>query len=239
MGTTGFKDGSLDGTSGSTDDEGGSFETAYVTQLQAAFSGLTANQLPSTDHFPNYPSTLEKPEIASVVQAATGGAAIVAGSWAAIYGANPSAASRLWFPSEFNGNKLPVSVDHVTVTINGEPAAMHYVSPGQVNAQARANLPNGPVTVVPSRDGRCAQFQAAAPGEILAFYGSGFAPAPTGALVNSTATPPGTVTVKTGGTNEPTTAVFEIGDGLFQINMTVTYNGVTSPSGVSIPVVAQ
>lgn len=288
-----FNSRSQDGTTGSAGDEGGSFETAYVTQLEAAFGNLTAGQLPGADQFPNYPSTLLKPEIASVVQAATGGPAIVPGSWATIYGTNLSAASRLWFPSEFRGGELPIYVDHVTVTIGGEPAAIHYVSPGQVNVQVPANLPNGPVTVILSHDGQSAQFQAtaaalapgfftyaaggetyaasqhtsdysgvgvtavtqgtrpAAPGEILAFYGSGFAPTPAGTVVSSTTTLPGAPAVTIGGKNAQATSVFVIGAGLFQINVTVpdvsagnqpvtvTYNGVTSPAGVSIPVEAQ
>jgi uncharacterized protein (TIGR03437 family) len=41
-----------------------------------------------------------------------------------------------WATSDFNGSNAPTSLDGVSVTIDGTPAYVDYVSPGQVNVQA-------------------------------------------------------------------------------------------------------
>ena len=41
--------------------------------------------------------------------------------------------SRIWRTSDFVNNKMPVQLDGVSVTVNGQPAYVYYISPTQVN----------------------------------------------------------------------------------------------------------
>jgi uncharacterized protein (TIGR03437 family) len=93
------------------------------------------------------------PNISGVVNGATFQTGIVAGSWTTIQGANLSDVSRTWGDSDFNnGNILPTNLSGVSVKINGLDAAVYYISPGQINVQAPANI-NGNVSVVVTRNG--------------------------------------------------------------------------------------
>ena len=64
-----------------------------------------------------------------------GGEVISPGTWIEIYGANLSATKRSWTLADFKGSQAPTVLDGVSVTINGKPAFVSYISPGQVNAQ--------------------------------------------------------------------------------------------------------
>jgi uncharacterized protein (TIGR03437 family) len=68
--------------------------------------------------------------ITGIVNAASSLPSIAPGSLVSIYGANlaSGAAASSTFP-------LPVSMNGTSVTINGTPAPLAYVSPGQINAQ--------------------------------------------------------------------------------------------------------
>lgn len=72
---------------------------------------------------------------------------IAPGSWIEIYGSNLARTRRQWQASDFNGNAAPTSLDGVKVTINGRPAFVSYISPGQVNAQVPSTLTPGPAQV--------------------------------------------------------------------------------------------
>ena len=94
---------------------------------------------------------------APAVNAIVGGASfkaggpIASGGWVAIFGTNlaPAGDSRPWNPStEIVNGKLPTSLDGTSVTINGKPAAVAFISPGQVNIQAPDDSAAGPVQVV-------------------------------------------------------------------------------------------
>ena len=52
-----------------------------------------------------------------------------------ITGTNLAATTRSWTEADFQGNRLPLSLDDVVVTVDGKPAAISYVSPTQINAQ--------------------------------------------------------------------------------------------------------
>jgi uncharacterized protein (TIGR03437 family) len=82
-----------------------------------------------------------------LVDAASFRSTISSGSWISIFGSNPSQTTRTWGASDFTGGILPVSLDGVAVQINGYPAAVSYISPGQINAQAPDGLGPGTVTV--------------------------------------------------------------------------------------------
>jgi uncharacterized protein (TIGR03437 family) len=82
-----------------------------------------------------------------VSDSASGQAGIASGAWVSIYGNNLSATARSWQNADFQGANLPVSLDGVSVTINGKAAAVAFISPGQLNVQAPQDNAVGPVPV--------------------------------------------------------------------------------------------
>jgi uncharacterized protein (TIGR03118 family) len=79
---------------------------------------------------------------------ATGG--IAANTYITIKGSNLAATKRSWAAADFGptGKTLPTSLDGVSVTVNGEPAYITYISPVQINALTPTDLPGtGQVTV--------------------------------------------------------------------------------------------
>jgi uncharacterized protein (TIGR03437 family) len=67
---------------------------------------------------------------ASFAKAATPGGAVAPGSIIAIFGANLAPA-----PASAGSTPLPTTLAGTSVTVNGIPAPLFYVSPGQINAQ--------------------------------------------------------------------------------------------------------
>jgi uncharacterized protein (TIGR03437 family) len=94
------------------------------------------------------------PTIASggVVNAASAAQTIESGSWVTIYGTNLApntiTSGRSWTAAEIVNGVLPTSLDGTSVTINGKPAAISWVSNGQLNVQAPDDAATGPVAVV-------------------------------------------------------------------------------------------
>jgi len=106
--------------------------------------------------------------ITDVLNAASFTSAIEAGSWVAIMGEDLANTARLWKSSDFNGNNLPTQLDGVSVTIDGIPAYVEYISPTQINVLAPADPATGPVNVVVTNNGyssapATAQLQSVAP----------------------------------------------------------------------------
>jgi uncharacterized protein (TIGR03437 family) len=67
---------------------------------------------------------------------------IQAGEWISIYGSNLAAQTTLW-----TGN-FPQQLGGTSVTINGKPGYLLFVSPGQINLQAPSDSATGTVPVV-------------------------------------------------------------------------------------------
>jgi uncharacterized protein (TIGR03437 family) len=65
------------------------------------------------------------------------------GSFIEIYGSNLAGNTRAWDTSDFAEGNAPTALDGVSVTVNGEPAYVAYISPTQVNVQVPANVPTG------------------------------------------------------------------------------------------------
>lgn len=82
-----------------------------------------------------------------VVDAASFRPTISPGSWFSIFGTNLSPVTRTWQASDFIGGALPLSLNGVAVQIDGNPAAVSYVSPGQINAQVPDGVGPGTVNV--------------------------------------------------------------------------------------------
>jgi uncharacterized protein (TIGR03437 family) len=201
-----------------------------------------------------------------VVSSATFLPGIVGGSWVSIFGQNLATVSRTWRSDEFLGDdfsELPLSVDSVSVTIDGKPAAVYYVSPMQLNVQAPTDTATGPVSVVVTHDGQSTPpvqaaleaaapafftyasgsklfaaavdtngvvmgdpsavpgAKAAAPGEAISIFGTGFSPSTGGTLgVSVTALNPLPV-VTIGGIAATVTFGGLTTPGLFQVNVVV------------------
>ena len=91
------------------------------------------------------------PEISqTIISAGAFGAfdAVTPGTWMEIYGENLARDSRQWGGADFNGVNAPTSLDGTSVTVAGQPAAVYFISSGQVNALVPANAPTGPQPVV-------------------------------------------------------------------------------------------
>jgi hypothetical protein len=72
----------------------------------------------------------------SVVNAASYQPAIASGGFVSIAGSGFGNSSRSWTSSDFSGTNLPLSLDGISVTINGKAAYVEYISPIQINAIA-------------------------------------------------------------------------------------------------------
>jgi uncharacterized protein (TIGR03118 family) len=79
--------------------------------------------------------------------------AIAPNTWISIFGESLSGGTRSWNSGDFANNLLPTSLDAVSVTINGEPAFVSYISPTQINALVPAELAPGPVKIQVSNHG--------------------------------------------------------------------------------------
>jgi hypothetical protein len=67
--------------------------------------------------------------ITSVANGASFGAGFAAATWVSIFGTNLAQATRTWQDSDFVNGLLPTSLNGVSVTINGLPAYVEYISP--------------------------------------------------------------------------------------------------------------
>ena len=98
----------------------------------------------------------QKPAVSSggVVNAANSKAGVVAGSWITIFGQNFTTSTRSWRGDEIVNGVLPTSLDGVSVTVNGKPAAISFISPGQINAQAPDDTSTGMIAVIVKNSAR-------------------------------------------------------------------------------------
>src|SRR5262249_53993158 len=101
--------------------------------------------------------TTPSPTVSSsngVVNAASFQAPIAPNSWVTIAGTNLAASTRAWSPTDLAAGTLPTSLDGVSVTINGKPAYVEYISPTQINVLAPSDTAAGPVNVQVSVSGK-------------------------------------------------------------------------------------
>jgi uncharacterized protein (TIGR03437 family) len=136
-------DGNLYGTTstGGTSGTG----TVFRLQLQTTAPYVCSNTSP--------------PVITSVDSASAYGGYpyFASGSWLEIKGSNMADPSdpRLsaatnpgqWTSSDFNGANAPAMLDGISVSVNGKPAYVWYLSPGQLNVQAPEDIAAGNVAI--------------------------------------------------------------------------------------------
>jgi uncharacterized protein (TIGR03437 family) len=149
------------------------------------------------------------PAITSVLNGASYQPGIEAGSWVMIQGTNLANTypGRTWTASEIVNGELPTALDGVSVTIDGKPAFVYYISPTQINVQAPTDSAVGKVNVVVTNNGATgaaatAQLQAVAPAFFM-YLGTNYAITsllPDYAPVGNPSVVPGTVAAKPGDT---------------------------------------
>ena len=89
------------------------------------------------------------PAITLVANAEGGESPTIAGNtWVEIKGSLLSKTQRTWQGSDFVNNQLPISLDGVSVSMNGTAAYVYFISQGQINVLTPTNLGTGPVQVV-------------------------------------------------------------------------------------------
>jgi hypothetical protein len=96
------------------------------------------------------------PWITAVEIEDTGAPTIAPNSVVAIKGAglSPFGDARTWTSSDSVAGTMPNALDGVSVTMNGEPAHVYYISPVRISVLAPPGLAAGPVQVVVSCAGR-------------------------------------------------------------------------------------
>jgi uncharacterized protein (TIGR03437 family) len=72
---------------------------------------------------------------------------VASAAWISIFGTNLSTVTYTWQASDFVNGLLPTSLEGVSVTINGLPAYIDYLSPTQINVLAPDDATTGPVQV--------------------------------------------------------------------------------------------
>jgi uncharacterized protein (TIGR03437 family) len=91
--------------------------------------------------------TLPAPSITGVGNAGSFQPGGASATWISIFGTNLSTVTYSWQTSDFVNGLLPTSLQGVTVTINGLPAYISYLSPTQINVLAPDDVTIGPVPV--------------------------------------------------------------------------------------------
>jgi hypothetical protein len=90
------------------------------------------------------------PNLVSALNAAQVTGGIAPNTYITVKGNNLAATKRSWKAADFGvtGNTLPTSLDGVSVTLNGEPAYIIYISPVQINLLTPTDMPStGRITV--------------------------------------------------------------------------------------------
>jgi uncharacterized protein (TIGR03437 family) len=187
-----------------------------------------------------------KPTVASsgpaitLVANAEGEAPMIApNTWVEVKGSDlaPAGDSRPWQASDFVNNQLPTSLDGVSVTVNGAPAYVYYISPTQINVLTPPGALSGSVQVVVTNGTPSPAFsvpaQAASP-SFFVFNGGPYVAAThvNGSLIGPTTLYPGLSTPAAAG---ETIVIY--GNG-FGATSTAVTAGAASQSGTLSPLPA-
>jgi uncharacterized protein (TIGR03118 family) len=91
---------------------------------------------------------------AGIVNGASFSGALAPNTWASILkGGGMSATTRGWLATDFIGTALPTQLNGVSVTVNGEPAAVSYISPAQINFLVPTDIQSGAAQIVVTNNG--------------------------------------------------------------------------------------
>jgi uncharacterized protein (TIGR03437 family) len=87
------------------------------------------------------------PNITAAGNAGSFQANFASATWISIFGTNLSTVTYTWQASDFSNGLLPTSLQGVSVTVDGIPAYIDYISPTQINALVPDDANTGPVQV--------------------------------------------------------------------------------------------
>jgi uncharacterized protein (TIGR03118 family) len=91
---------------------------------------------------------------AGIVNGASFLSALAPNTWASILkGGGMSATTRGWLATDFIGTALPTQLNGVSVTVNGEAAAVSYISPTQINFLVPSDVQSGAAQIVVTNNG--------------------------------------------------------------------------------------
>lgn len=110
-------------------------QTRPPGKLSTIFHGPLSTRLASAD---TVSVSINQGGIVPIYSSST---SIQPGSWISIYGSNFSSGTTVW------AGDFPTSLGGTTVTIDGNPAYLWVVTPGQINAQAPDDTNRGTVVV--------------------------------------------------------------------------------------------
>jgi len=88
------------------------------------------------------------PVVTGVANAASFAPAIAPGCWIAIAGSDLSQTTRIWAAADIVNGQLPTSLDNVSVTVDGKPAFIYYISSTLIDALAPDSANSGNVAVI-------------------------------------------------------------------------------------------
>jgi len=111
-------------------------QSALPPALRAIFASQLASQLAAAD------TVTVSISPGGVVPVYSSSTTVEPGSWVSIYGQNLASGVATW-----NGD-FPQQLGGTSVTVNGKPAYLWFVSPGQINLQAPDDPATGSVNVV-------------------------------------------------------------------------------------------
>jgi uncharacterized protein (TIGR03437 family) len=118
---------------------------SYSSNVQIAAGGAAGS--PATITVQLVVQTSTGINVAAVTNAASSQPRFASATWVSIYGTSLAGTTDSWQSSDFVNGALPTSLDGVSVTINGIPAYIDYVSPTQINVLAPDDGTVGPVQV--------------------------------------------------------------------------------------------
>jgi len=111
---------------------------------------------------------------AGIENAASAGAAFAPNSFVAIFGGGLAATTHKWGGTDFVNGALPTALQGVSVSINGEPAYIDYISPVQIDILVPPDVPAGPVQIQVTNNGLQSAMISASMGSVApAFFDFG------------------------------------------------------------------
>jgi uncharacterized protein (TIGR03118 family) len=136
-----------------------------------------------------------------VVNGASFQPSLAPGTWASVLGGGLAFSSRSWAATDLTGGNLPTVIDGVSVSVNGTPASISYISPSQVDFLIPASIPVGAAQIQVINNGQASaavsvNLTALAPGlfwltgnkYVVSTHGNGTVTGPT-TLISGVTTP--------------------------------------------------
>ncbi len=117
--------------------------------------------------------TTTPPTITEVANAEGEAPTIAPNTWVLVKGSNLANAgdSRIWLSSDFVNGQMPTQLDGVSVTVNGKPGYVYYVSPTQLNILTPPDAISESVQIQVTNNGAMsATFTAQAQAESPSFF---------------------------------------------------------------------